>query len=1095
MKKTIRSFLGMALSVMLILSMTVSSFADEAVFFEEFSAFSMEEADVSGTDEVTEVLEVAETDLSEEREMEEGDSSSMLGTVTVVAVSDVYNDMKTRFTAAGCANGSTTDITSFWNMLAMKALGIPGNTGTKFEDVNYSGLTSQVLAKFIIAMVNDGKDPTLYGEKNSEGTVTKNVIELLKSKYNSETGAYGGSVYEQPFAMYALSIVGEEAGEKAGTYYAEKQNADGIISDSWGIDMDTTAWAITGCHVAGVTYPNEDEALSYMAEHTADMNANTLGCYLDCLSYLGQLTEEKLSGMVNDPAMYSASEKSFLYGGTANDFATVQATVPLGEFYNEPVYKAYKNDYTPAPGRSSKKVCVRIADAKSETVTEDILKRTKLTVESGASLVLSGITTASADVTLLDVFTEAVCAEKLGKDPTLSDLEANKTYINDKLAAADTGYGLSLTKLYGYEDYNFGYYVNRETMAWSPLDPVTADDTEVFLFHYDYTVASYAVFDKATYTATTSAPATVTVKKAGYDDSWNTVFTGIPATVQAKNGSNVKTFTCAEDGTVKLSGLAAGTYDLTATFGTADAYIVSPYAVLTVSAAASKTVYARIADAKSETVTEDILKRTKLTVESGASLVLSGITTASADVTLLDVFTEAVCAEKLGKDPTLSDLEANKTYINDKLAAADTGYGLSLTKLYGYEDYNFGYYVNRETMAWSPLDPVTADDTEVFLFHYDYTVASYAVFDKATYTATTSAPATVTVKKAGYDDSWNTVFTGIPATVQAKNGSNVKTFTCAEDGTVKLSGLAAGTYDLTATFGTADAYIVSPYAVLTVTKSGSESGGGSSSGGSSSGTTVAKPSNTGSVGAPVTDGTWTQLTDGRWMFKTNALFRSTWGYIRNPYAPLGAQDAWFYFDRNGCMLTGWQRIIDNDGMYRWYYLNPVSDGSLGACFLNGVTPDGYTVNENGAWTVDGVVQEEKASAEAISAKTVDYGSSREETEVKGSFSISLSASVTTTEGKKVSFSGSKKFSLADYEGSTAFDLLSELCDEKGWDIEGSGSYVSAVNGLAEFDAGSQSGWMYSVNGKYPDVPAGDYVVQKGDKIAWKYVTSWVNTGM
>ena len=35
----------------------------------------------------------------------------------------------------------------------------------------------------------------------------------------------------------------------------------------------------------------------------------------------------------------------------------------------------------------------------------------------------------------------------------------------------------------------------------------------------------------------------------------------------------------------------------------------------------------------------------------------------------------------------------------------------------------------------------------------------------------------------------------------------------------------------------------------------------------------------------------------------------------------------------------------------WYWLN---DGSmqeipLGACLMNGTTPDGYTVDENGAW--------------------------------------------------------------------------------------------------------------------------------------------------
>ena len=143
--------------------------------------------------------------------------------------------------------------------------------------------------------------------------------------------------------------------------------------------------------------------------------------------------------------------------------------------------------------------------------------------------------------------------------------------------------------------------------------------------------------------------------------------------------------------------------------------------------------------------------------------------------------------------------------------------------------------------------------------------------------------------------------------------------------------------------------------------------------------------------------------------------------------------------------------------------------------------------------MDGKVQEEKAPETGAAVSSA--GSASERSAVTGSVTVSLTASVTTTENKKVSFSGSKKFNFSDYEGETAFDLLSELCEEKGWNLEGDGSYVTAINGLAEFDGGAQSGWMYSVNGKYPDVSAGDYVCEKGDKITWRYVTSWTDTGM
>ena len=106
-----------------------------------------------------------------------------------------------------------------------------------------------------------------------------------------------------------------------------------------------------------------------------------------------------------------------------------------------------------------------------------------------------------------------------------------------------------------------------------------------------------------------------------------------------------------------------------------------------------------------------------------------------------------------------------------------------------------------------------------------------------------------------------------------------------------------------------------------------------------------KPLYTGTWGAPVIGGIWRVSKDGIWTYTTNAMFKNTWGYIVNPYAKEGQHTAdWFWFDKNGNMLTGWQFING-----KWYYLNPTKDGTLGACQLGGVTPDGWTVDESGAW--------------------------------------------------------------------------------------------------------------------------------------------------
>ena len=57
----------------------------------------------------------------------------------------------------------------------------------------------------------------------------------------------------------------------------------------------------------------------------------------------------------------------------------------------------------------------------------------------------------------------------------------------------------------------------------------------------------------------------------------------------------------------------------------------------------------------------------------------------------------------------------------------------------------------------------------------------------------------------------------------------------------------------------------------------------------------------------------------------------------------------------------------------------------------------------------------------------------------------------------------------------------------GVGIEGSGYYVSAINGLREKDHGTTSGWMYSVNGTVPMVACGRYYLNSGDNVYWYYV--------
>lgn len=79
-----------------------------------------------------------------------------------------------------------------------------------------------------------------------------------------------------------------------------------------------------------------------------------------------------------------------------------------------------------------------------------------------------------------------------------------------------------------------------------------------------------------------------------------------------------------------------------------------------------------------------------------------------------------------------------------------------------------------------------------------------------------------------------------------------------------------------------------------------------------------------------------------------------------------------------------------------------------------------------------------------------------------------------------------------YEGESVFDVLQREMKNNRIHMEFSftpkynSAYVEGINNLYEFDCGRWSGWMYEVNGWYPNYGCSRYVVQPGDVIKWNY---------
>ena len=78
------------------------------------------------------------------------------------------------------------------------------------------------------------------------------------------------------------------------------------------------------------------------------------------------------------------------------------------------------------------------------------------------------------------------------------------------------------------------------------------------------------------------------------------------------------------------------------------------------------------------------------------------------------------------------------------------------------------------------------------------------------------------------------------------------------------------------------------------------------------------------------------------------------------------------------------------------------------------------------------------------------------------------------------------------EGESVYDILQREMKNNRIQMESeftamyNSAYVQGINNLYEKDCGQWSGWMYEVNGWYPNYGCSRYQVQDGDNIEWHY---------
>lgn len=78
------------------------------------------------------------------------------------------------------------------------------------------------------------------------------------------------------------------------------------------------------------------------------------------------------------------------------------------------------------------------------------------------------------------------------------------------------------------------------------------------------------------------------------------------------------------------------------------------------------------------------------------------------------------------------------------------------------------------------------------------------------------------------------------------------------------------------------------------------------------------------------------------------------------------------------------------------------------------------------------------------------------------------------------------------EGESVFDVLKRVCRENKIHMEFSetpvyqSAYIEGIGNLYEFDCGEGSGWMYRVNGEFPNCGCSRYTLADGDTVEWVY---------
>jgi hypothetical protein len=102
----------------------------------------------------------------------------------------------------------------------------------------------------------------------------------------------------------------------------------------------------------------------------------------------------------------------------------------------------------------------------------------------------------------------------------------------------------------------------------------------------------------------------------------------------------------------------------------------------------------------------------------------------------------------------------------------------------------------------------------------------------------------------------------------------------------------------------------------------------------------------------------------------------------------------------------------------------------------------------------------------------------------------ITLTIDATKGNDGIVANNKQVAIST--GDTVFSALKRYCDVNKILISaqktGNGEYVSSIDGVAQFDNGSESGWIFCVGSKFPAVDCNSFKLSGGETVKWIYTT-------